>query len=111
MPTLYCPADGAGPRERPDWSALYRACTSDVELAAVDDLRAAEPGHIAQNGNGPRTSTMGPTETAAVLALRGVVLGSDADAFGGFAAYVAGSEVVGRQLLCPVCMSPVRQAP
>ena len=107
MPTFYCSADGAGPRECPDWMALYRACASEAETDAVDTQRAAEPGHIAANGNGPRTSTLASAEAKAMLALRGVARGSSVDAFGGSPAYLGGDEVIGRQLLCPVCLSPV----
>lgn len=107
MPTLYCGADGAGPRSLVDWIAQYRACATDAEVDAVDAVRGAEPGHLAANGNGPRTSTLTSAEASAVLALRGVARGSSVDAFGGSAAYVAGDEVIGRQLLCPVCLSPV----
>lgn len=107
MPTFYCHADGAGPRECPDWTALYGACATEAALDAMDDVRAAEPGHLAQNGNGPRTSTLTSAETKAMLAMRPVERGSAVDAFGGSPAYLSGDEVVGRQLLCPVCLSPV----
>lgn len=109
MPIFYCPADGQGPRNCPDWAALYHVVgPTDEDRAPIDDMRAAEPGHVASNGNGPRTSTMNPRDTAAILALRGVERGSTADEHGGHLAYLAGDEVVGRQLLCPVCLAPVR---
>lgn len=107
MPTFYCATDGAGPRDCPNWTALYRACATDAAIDALDAVRSAEPGHLAQNGNGPRTSTLTSTEAKAMLALRGVARGSSVDAFGGSPAYLGGDEVIGRQLLCPVCLSPV----
>lgn len=107
MPILYCPADGAGPRECPDWTALYRACVTDADIDAVDTQRAAEPGHVAANGAGPSTSTLSSRQVAALLPLRGVVRGSDVDEHGGSPAYLGGDGIVGRQLLCPVCLSPV----
>jgi len=110
--TFYCPTDGAGPRPCPDWSALYRAAgPTDEDRAPVDALRVAEPGHIARNGNGPRTSTLTSRQAAQAIALLGVALGDDADAHGGRLAYLGGDGVIGRQVLCPECLSPVRATP
>lgn len=113
--TLYCSADGAGPRECPDWPALYKAAgvgvpagdALDAAHAPIDNMRAAEPGHLAANGNGPRTSTLTCRQVAELLPVVGVEHGSAVDAFGGSPAYLGGDEVIGRQLLCPVCLSPV----
>lgn len=111
MPAFYCPTDGAGPRDCPDWTTLYRACASDDAADAVDVQRAAEPGHVARNGNGPRTSTLTSAQVAASLPVVGVERGSDVDAFGGSPAYLGGEGVVGRQLLCPECLAPAHVAP
>lgn len=52
MTTLYCSADGAGPRPLIDWSALY-AGADDAKADALNAQRIAEPGHVARNGNPP----------------------------------------------------------
>lgn len=114
--TFYCPADGAGPRECPDWMALYRAAGQgvpagdalDAAHAPVDAQRAAEPGHVARNGNPPRTSTLTSAQVAALLPIVGVETGSDVDEFGGRPAYLGGEGLIGRQLLCPDCLTPLR---
>ena len=107
--TFYCSADNAGPRERPDWGALYRAAgPTDEDRAPVDALRVAEPGHIARNGNGPRTSTLTSRQAAQAIALLGVVRGSEVDEHGGSPASLGGDGVIGKQLLCPECLAPVR---
>lgn len=92
MSTLYCSADGAGPRACPDWLALYAAAE---DRDALDAQRVAEPGHVARNGNPPRTAD---GTIPATLELVG-----PEDAFGGCLTAPA--------LRCPECGAPVRCAP
>lgn len=83
--TFYCTADGAGPRDCPDWSTLS------------DEARLAEPGHVARNGNPPRSLDLPRVD------LTFVDLGDSVDEFGGRLASVNGV-----QLRCPECLAPVR---
>ena len=105
MTLLYCSADGAGPRPCPDWRALASAAqatdaaaTTDPDApvtSAVDALNAqriAEPGHVARNGNPPRTAAREVPETFDLV--------GPEDAFGGCFTAPA--------LLCPECGAPVR---
>lgn len=89
MTLLYCSADGAGPRTCPDWPALY-AATGDPE--AIDAQRIAEPGHVARNGNPPRTA-------ARVIPESFELVGPEDEHGGCFTAPA---------LLCPECGAPVR---
>lgn len=52
MTTLYCSADGAGPRPLIDWPALY-AEVDEVAQDALNGLRITESGHVVRNGNPP----------------------------------------------------------
>lgn len=89
MTTLYCSADGAGPRPAIDWPALY-ASTEDHD--ALNAQRIAEPGHVARNGNPPRTAARVVPESFELV--------GPEDAFGGCFTAPA--------LLCPECGAPVR---
>ena len=90
MPTLYCTADGAGPRECPDWRALYAAEGADHD--ALDAQRIGEPGHVARNGNAPRTADGVVPETFEIV--------GPEDEHGGCLTAPA--------MRCPECGAPVR---